>query len=973
MDKKESNQKKNYIDFVEIFRSISLERKFTTGEILSSFEYLPEEVFLIKEGCARLISKINGKLTSIAKLSKGDFIGIASILNGISLEEVRASEELIVYSIKNQEFQKLYKEKLAIKKFCDNKIWASEIFYVLKNFPKLYKRNLFITTNLLDQVSLNSKLIPADLNSLNNCLKNQELLFSNYFSDNYEIWSEIKTFSQAENLLQKETEFPLRIISAPKNIASIKINGIKQSQKVENKKYDEKDNLLNKSTVLKNKISAIENDKQKLTSRNEQIENTLSCFVMIARLMDFPFKKESIKNSLKEYLINNKFLSLKVCGEIALYHGLKIDISNIEIEMVNRIRTPALIKWGENFAVLLRSSKAGLEINIPSKGNKIINVENLKNFFPDGIQILNLERTNLTQENTFGFSWIYPFFIKYRSVFLQILIAGFVIQLLTLANPLLIQVLIDKVISQRSLDTLQVLGFALLFVTLLEGILSGLKSFLLTDTSNRIDKRISGEIIDHLLGLPLDYFQKRRTGELSSRISELEKIRNFLTSQALTTILDGAFSIIYILVMILYSLKLTLISLLVLPIQILITLICGPLFKKQFRNVAETNAKSQSHLLEILNGIETVKSQKYETKSKLKWQELYERFIDKNFEKTITGTIFLQSSQILQKISQLLVLWFGAGMVLQGYISLGQLIAFRIISGYVTQPLLRLSNIWQEIQELKISFERLADIVNTKKEINELEKSKILMPKINGFIEFENINFKFSNKQNYLLNGLNLSVKPNNLVAIVGQSGSGKSTLMKFIYRLYSPNEGKVLIDGFDISKVELNSLRKQIGIVPQEPLLFSGSIRDNIALKDDETTEEEIIRASKLACAHDFIMQLPDGYSTLISEKGTTLSGGQRQRITIARTLLNNPRILILDEATNALDYSTEKRVYDNLLNYQKSSSIFFVTHRLSIIQEADLIVVFHEGRIDELGTHQELIEKKGRYFALLQQSREL
>jgi len=312
-------------------------------------------------------------------------------------------------------------------------------------------------------------------------------------------------------------------------------------------------------------------------------------------------------------------------------------------------------------------------------------------------------------------------------------------------------------------------------------------------------------------------------------------------------------------------------------------------------------------------------------------------------------------------------------MVLQGYLSLGQLIAFRIISGYVTQPLLRLSNIWQEIQELKISFERLADIVNTKKEINEVEKSKIMMPKINGFIDFENVHFKFDNKQNYLLRGLNLSFKPNNFVAIVGQSGSGKSTIMKLIYRLYSPNEGKISIDGFDISKVELKSLRNQIGIVPQEPLLFNGTIRDNIALKDYETTEKEIIQASKLACAHDFIMELPDGYSTLISEKGSTLSGGQKQRITIARTLLKNPRIIILDEATSALDYSTEKRVYENLLNYQKSGSIFFVTHRLSLIKEANLIVVFHEGRIDELGTHQELIENKGRYFALLQETREL
>ena len=971
MENKESNQKKNYINFVDIFESKSIERKFKPGQLLSSFEYLPEEVFLIKEGNARLISKINGQLTSISKLSKGDFIGIASILNGFSLEEVRASKDLIVYSLKNHEFIRLYQEQVDIKNYCDNKIWHSEILFILKNFPNLYKKNLLLTTNLLEKFYLNSKLISPELNNFNNFFKNELLLFSNYFSENQEVWAEIKNFSQLKKILEKQRKFPIRLISVPKNIESLKIEEFNTSKKIQVTKYEEKDKHSQNYIPLKNNLIHNKYDKKNIISGRAQIENTLRCFEIISRLLDFPFKRESIKNSLKEYLLNNDFLSLKVCGEIAEYHGLKIDICNINPEMGNRIKTPALIKWKENFAVISRSTSEGLEIKITPQDVRNINFENLKQVFPNGIHILNLEKTNLTQDNRFGLIWIYPFFKKYKGVLIQILIAGFVIQLLTLANPLLIQVIIDKVISQRSLDTLQVLGFALLVVTLFEGILSSLKSFLLSDTTNRIDKRISVEIIDHLLGLPLNYFQKRRTGELSSRISELEKIRNFLTSQALTSILDGAFSIIYILVMILYSLKLTLISIIVLPIQILITFICGPLFKKQSRNVAETNAKSQSHLLEILNGIETVKSQNYETKSKLKWQKLYERFINKNFEKNITGTIFTQSSQILQKISQLLILWFGAGMVLQGYLSLGQLIAFRIISAYVTNPLLRLSNIWQEVQELKISFERLADIVNTKKEINELEKSKILMPKISGYIDFENVSFKFGNKSNYLLSAVNLSIKPNNFVAIVGQSGSGKSTLMKLIYRLYSPNEGKISIDGFDISKVELNSLRNQIGMVPQDPLLFNGTIRDNIDFRD-EATETEIIKASKLACAHDFIMDLPDGYSTLISEKGSTLSGGQRQRITIARALLNYPRILILDEATSALDYPTERRVYENLLNDENRGLIFFVTHRLSIIKDADKIVVFHDGRIDELGNHQELIEKKGRYYALLKQSKE-
>ena len=319
------------------------------------------------------------------------------------------------------------------------------------------------------------------------------------------------------------------------------------------------------------------------------------------------------------------------------------------------------------------------------------------------------------------------------------MIAGFVVQLFTLANPLLIQVIIDKVISQRSLDTLQVLGISLLVVTLLEGLLSGLKTFLLSETTNRIDQRLAAQVIDHLLGLPLKFFEKRSTGELSSRIDELEKIREFLTGQAFKTILDAVFSLIYILVMIIYSLSLTLISLSVLPIQIGLTLLGAPLFRRQFRNVAEANAYSQSHLVEILNGIETVKSQNIELNSRWKWQELYTKYINRSFEKTLTGTTLIEASQVLQKISQLFVLWVGASFVLKGQMTLGQLIAFRIISGYVTQPLLRLSTIWQNIQELKVSFERLADVIDTPRELNDTEKNKIQMPKIHGSVTFEKV------------------------------------------------------------------------------------------------------------------------------------------------------------------------------------------------------------------------------------------
>jgi len=422
-------------------------------------------------------------------------------------------------------------------------------------------------------------------------------------------------------------------------------------------------------------------------------------------------------------------------------------------------------------------------------------------------------------------------------------------------------------------------------------------------------------------------------------------------------------------VMVFYSWLLTIIALCVLPIQIGLTVVGAPLFRRQYRDTAHENARTQSHLVEVLTGIQTVKAQNVEMISRWKWQGLYSKYIGRAFEKTVTGTALSETSQVLQKLSQLLVLWVGATLVLKGEMSLGQLIAFRIIAGYVTQPLLRLSSIWQNIQELKVSFERLADVVDTPEESDEADKAKIPLPPIAGEVRFDEVCFAFQPDAPLALNHISLTIPAGTFVGVVGQSGSGKSTLTKMLTRLYAPKSGRVLIDGYDIDKVELYSLRRQIGIVPQEPLLFTGSVAENIALTDPDASSEAIVQAARLACAHDFIMELPGGYSANVGERGANLSGGQRQRLALARTLLSQPRLLVLDEATSALDYDTERRVCDNLLDNLKHCTVFFITHRLSTIRRADRIVMLHDGAIAEVGTHDELIHQRGRYYALYRQ----
>jgi len=580
-----------------------------------------------------------------------------------------------------------------------------------------------------------------------------------------------------------------------------------------------------------------------------------------------------------------------------------------------------------------------------------------------------LRVNELTPQRKFGFSWFLPALQQHRTVLLEVLLASFFVQLFGLVNPLLIQQVIDKVIINNSPSALGVLGLLLVVFAVFEGLLLCLRTFLFVDTTNRIDLSLGTQIIDHLLRLPLSYFDRRPVGEVSSRIGELEKIRSFLTGTALTTILDAIFALLYIIVMVIYSWQLTLLTLAVIPVLVVLTLTVSPLVRTQLQNRSVANARAQSHLLEVLSSMMTVKAQNIELRSRWKWQDLYTDFVAEGFDNTLLSTTANTLSAFLNKLSSLLVIWGGAALVLQGELSLGELIAFRIIAGYVTGPLLRMTSIWQTIQETALSLERLSDVIDHPQEAPEDNANRIIMPPIEGAIDFQNIQFRYKPSSPLLLTGVNLTIPKGQFVAVVGTSGSGKSTLTKLVARLYNPEQGMVLIDGIDIAKVELYSLRRQIGIVPQDTVLFDGSVEENITLTNPEATGEEIIEAATIAAAHDFIMGLPAGYSTQVGERGSGLSGGQRQRVAIARTILQKPRMLIMDEATSALDYQTERVVSENLMQSVRGCTVLFITHRLSSIVNADMIVCMGNGAVLETGTHQELMALRGAYYVLFRQ----
>ena len=946
---------------------------YPIGYPICKKDLIPNKILIILSGEARLLHGNDLNSLSIHKLHADSFIGLSSLIRAKGCEFVSASSEVVTLSLPDNLILELYETEKDFRSWCNTQIQIPEIYEIAK----------YIYENLNTTYDIKSIVEILNDNATLKTFRNDEVFEEqehsiSFISSNNVINLDIHQTVKDKQKINTRGPLPARVYIIPISIYEKIIqlpldNEYNVNEALDTINFDDSNikkgpEILDSSNV---KVGQYSPKKEfRIIKAKGLMRETIACLQMLAFEMELPYRVDAIEKILKDTFNRGKKPTIQLLGGITSMMGLHSSIAKVNPKLGNRLPAPSLISWGESFAIVKSSSSNLLELVSPNEGIINLKSDQIESAFSKGyIELLLVDKNDQTPEIKFGLQWLLPSINKYKGVLLQVLLASFVVQLFGLANPLMIQVIIDKVISQRSLDTLQILGIALVAVTILGGVISSLRTFLFSETTNRIDTRLGAEVIDHLLRLPLNYFDRRPVGELGSRIAELEKIRNFLTGQALTTILDAAFSLIYIVVMVVYSWLLTLIALGVVPIQVLLTVIGTPLIRKQIRDIAHENAKTQSHLVEVLTGIQTVKAQNVERVSRWKWQELYSQYISKTFQKTLTGTALSETSKVLQQLSQLLVLWIGASLVLKGQLSLGQLIAFRIISGYVTQPLLRLSTIWQNIQELRVSFERLADIVDTPEEATEEDKGKIPLPSISGEVEFENVSFSFQTGKPYVLKQINLKIKSGQFVGIVGQSGSGKSTLMKLLPRLYKPNSGKILIDNYDVNKVELYSLRRQVGIVPQEPLLFAGSISDNIALTDPEAPSDEIVKVAKIANAHDFIMDMEDGYSTNIGERGAGLSGGQKQRIAIARTLLSNPKLLIMDEATSALDYQSERKVCEGLRKSSKESTVFFITHRLSTVRNADVIVMLHQGAIAEIGTHDELLNLKGRYFALYQQ----
>ena len=584
----------------------------------------------------------------------------------------------------------------------------------------------------------------------------------------------------------------------------------------------------------------------------------------------------------------------------------------------------------------------------------------------DGRLILMTGRAGLAElSNRFGINWFVEAIHKYRYLLGEVLVASFFLQLFALVSPLFFQVVIDKVLSSRTLSTLDVIVIGLVAISLFDTILGVLRTYLFAHTTNRIDVELGARLFRHLLALPISYFQARRVGDSVARVRELENIRNFLTSSALTLVIDLFFTFVFLAVMFLYSPLLTAIVLGAFPFYIGISVAATPLFRERLDEKFKRGAENQAFLVESVTGVETLKAMAVEPQMQRRWEQQIAGYVSASFRVISLGNVASQTVQLINKLVIAAILYFGAKLVMNGTLTIGELVAFNILAGRVSTPVLRLAQMWQDFHQARLSVARLGDILNTPAEPT-FSPGRAALPAIRGDVVFDHVTFRYRIDGPEVLHDVSFNIPAGQVVGIVGPSGSGKSTLAKLVQRLYVPESGRVLVDGVDIAMVDTTWLRRQLGIVLQENILFNCSIRDNIALSQPSAPIEQVIAAATLAGAHEFILELPEGYDTVVGERGSSLSGGQRQRIAVARALLCKPRILIFDEATSALDYESERIIQHNMAQIADGRTVFIVAHRLSTVRFADRILTLDHGRLTEDGTHDDLVRKGGRYAML-------
>ncbi|WP_303047143.1 type I secretion system permease/ATPase [Aeromonas hydrophila] len=696
--------------------------------------------------------------------------------------------------------------------------------------------------------------------------------------------------------------------------------------------------------------------------KNFNYFSSISCLVILLSYFSFSVNEEQLQ---REYA--GAGIDADLLVRILRKFGLKSKSVRLTISQLSRTPLPAIAQCKDGHFILIGKVADGkVLIQHGASGEvDLLPIESFDSLWNGQVVLATKRVPVLGAGGKFDLSWFIPAVLKYKSLLGEVLLMSLFIQLFALISPLFFQVVMDKVLVHQSMSTLNILVLGLATVALFEVIMGGLRTYVFSHTANRIDVELGAKLFKHLLSLPIAYFQARRVGETVARVRELENIREFITSSALTLVMDLLFTIIFLCVMWYYSPLLTTVVLLSLPLYILIAVVVTPVLRKRIDEKFRRSAENQSFLVESVTGVETLKAMSVQNQAQQRWEELLAAYVSASFRAANLGNIAGQSVQLISKLCSAMILFFGAKAAIDGELTVGQLVAFNMFAGHVTAPVLRLSQLWNDFQQARLSVERLGDVLNSPTEPG-YDPNRSSLKSIAGQLTFDQVTFRYRPDKPEVLRRISLDIPAGQTVGIVGPSGSGKSTLTKLVQRMFVPESGRVMIDGFDLAMVDTSWLRTQIGVVLQENLLFNRSVRDNIALSDPGMSMERVIDAAKLAGAHEFILALPEGYDTVLEERGSNLSGGQRQRVAIARALVSNPRILILDEATSALDYESESIIQHNMRAICEGRTVLIIAHRLSTVRQCDRILTIENGQLVEDGSHTELLLQGGRYARL-------
>ncbi len=650
-------------------------------------------------------------------------------------------------------------------------------------------------------------------------------------------------------------------------------------------------------------------------------------------------------------------------------HGLKAKIVSSSFKQLAKLPLPAIAEQNDGtFLIVAQVADGRVLLQRAHSAPEEQAQAAFEADWSGRLVLLARRASDMVSDLKFGLRWFLPVIAKYKKLFSEVLLASFFLQSFGLITPLFFQVIIDKVLVHRGLTTLDVLIIGLIGLTVFEALLGFLRTYIFSHTTSRVDVQLGSQLFGHLLALPISFFETRPTGQTVARVRELDSVREFLTSSALTVVIDLFFTVIFFAVMWLFSPTLTLIVLAAIPFYVVLSVAITPELRRRVEERFYRGATNQAFLVESVSGAETLKAMAVEPQMRARWDENLAAFVKSSFRTIMLGAAGSQIVVLINKITMALILWFGAKLVMAGQLTVGQLVAFNMLAAQVSQPIIRIAQLWQDFQQFRISIQRLGDILNTKTE-NLSSSTPENLPPIKGRITFEGVTFRYRPSEPEVLRAVSLDIQAGRTIGIVGRSGSGKSTITKLIQRLHVPEHGRVLIDGIDIGLLDPAWLRRQVGVVLQDNILFNRPVRDNIAFVDPAMPMQRIIRPAELAGAHEFILRLPKGYDTVLEERGANLSGGQRQRIAIARALAIGPRILILDEATAALDYESERLFQRNLKRVAKGRTVLIVAHRLSTVRDCDRILVIDNGQIVEDGPHSALVAQGGIYAELTKQ----